>query len=298
MLESLKKFFNKKQNNGSESNTANATNNSKPTSAFGRQPHTKSNIFASGDQLTIRRREAEEHNAWAREYNREHAYITTAVYTYDPEPLKGTHAGQTIMVQKCDVKTISGPYSTWIQSGWPDSVPLSYNGKPFGVVKKYHVEGLTNIPVKRGSMLKDYPGIPETKLHIKNPRFEEAELEDPNQYTALNAKPTGREFRADYKVDLVGEEKVQNELAALGEGYIWLSVSLGTFEKGEHAGEPRVEFMLDGTPCGNLTPLQSSRYQAYVPTDEPSVCLAKIVQGKKKLEIEALLPSKEAVGVS
>ena len=291
MLESLKKFFNKGRNTGSESKAASAANNSKPTSAFSRQSQAKSSIFASGDQLEALRQAAAETNAIAEKLNKEALYISATVYVYDPRPLKGVKPGQVIMTRKSRVKKIVGPNSTWEADAWPEDVALTYRGKPFGVVVSKKVEGITDIPVLVGELLEGYHNIPDTRLHIKNENPDFYPITDLAKYDALNAKPAGREFRADYKVNLVGEEKVQAELAELGEGYIWLSVSLGTFDQGEHAGETSVEFALAGKPCGHLTPLQSSRYQAMVPKGGTAICLAKIEQGKKKLEIKALLPA-------
>lgn len=296
MLESLKKFFNKRQNSGSNRivNATSSPKQTKPTS----KPQAESDIFASNDQLEALKQAAAETNAMAMKLNEEALYISATVYVYDPRPLKGVKPGQVIMTRKSRVKKIVGPNSTWEADAWPEDVALTYHGKPFGVVASKKIEGVTDIPVLVGELLEGYHNIPDTRLHIKNENPDFYPITDLAKYDALNAKPAGRELLADYRVDLVGEEKVQDELAALGEGYIWLSVSLGTFETGEHAGETSVEFALDGKPCGHLTPLQSSRYHSAVPRDKQTVCLAKIKKGKKKLEIEALLPAWSTINES
>lgn len=290
MLESLKKLFNKGRNNDSSSKAADSSSNLKQTGPTNK-PLTESNIFSSNDQLEALKQAAAKTNAMAMKLNEEALYISATVYVYDPRPLKGVKPGQVIMTRKSKVKRIVGPNSTWEADAWPEDVALAYRGKPFGAVVSKKVEGITDIPVLVGELLEGYHNIPDTRLHIKNENPDFYPITDLAKYDALNAKPAGREFRADYRVDLVGEEKVQDELTSLGEGYIWLSVSLGAFEKGEHAGEPSVEFALDDRPCGHLTPLQSSRYHAMVPKNGSAICLARIVQGKKKLEIEALLPA-------
>jgi hypothetical protein len=160
-----------------------------------------------------------------------------------------------------------------------------YNGQPFGVIfAKRSLAGATSVKMRRtGTQARNFP----TMVALIQKEYS---LQDTARFVPKNTKPSSREMLATVKVDLVGEENAQQILEQYGDdALVWATIRRGEIPKGKTTGEPTIFVTIDGIDVGWLTATQGSRHHGQIPP-EGAVCLARIKQGSKKLEVTISLP--------
>jgi hypothetical protein len=243
---------------------------------------TMNRLYAAHDQTIEMRRNTERLNRQIAE----NSVTKITVYVYDPRPLQGVRTGQTIICNPVSrrielVSPLTG--STW-QTG-DDGMAYEYNGQPFGVIfAKRSLAGATSVKMRRtGTQARNFP----TMVALIQKEYS---LQDTARFVPKNTKPSGREMLATVKVDLVGEENAQQILEQYGDdALVWATIRRGEIPKGKTTGEPTIFVTIDGIDVGWLTATQGSRHHGQIPP-EGAVCLARIKQGSKKLEVTISLP--------
>lgn len=108
-----------------------------------------------------------------------------------------------------------------------------------------------------------------------------------------NAQPAGEFIEGFFPVAVIGEENHQDILARYGaDAWIWTTLSQGEIPKGKYKGHPTIIAALDNEPVGWISAMQADRHLWRVNDDQQHYCLAFIEQGKNKLEVKLILPSK------